>query len=212
MDRNPVQFQVRPRRRGVVCRAVLCYATSERQLTPSAPRARPAGMDSCLAQRFGCANAACLPAHHQHHPAHPCPLPPRTFNAHTGTLPPTQEYFDSMPWLAVPFKDDQLRSVLSRKFNVSARARMSLCLCVFVCGQCSCIIHPRTCVALQQAQRASVLILNPLWAGLLLASAAGRQALVAAVTVLCHQPAFAPRCRQPPTRHTVSPVLLCMCV
>lgn len=24
-----------------------------------------------------------------------------------------------MPWLAVPFKDDQLRSVLSRKFNVS---------------------------------------------------------------------------------------------
>lgn len=24
-----------------------------------------------------------------------------------------------MPWLAVPFKDDQLRSVLTRKFNVS---------------------------------------------------------------------------------------------
>eukprot|EP00775_Hariotina_reticulata_P011953 gene11953-12096_t len=28
------------------------------------------------------------------------------------------EYFATMPWLAVPFVDDQLRSVLSRKFNV----------------------------------------------------------------------------------------------
>jgi len=30
-----------------------------------------------------------------------------------------QEYFSTMPWLAVPFLDDQLRSVLTRKFNVS---------------------------------------------------------------------------------------------
>jgi hypothetical protein len=29
-----------------------------------------------------------------------------------------QEYFGSMPWMAVPFRDDQLRSVLSRKFQV----------------------------------------------------------------------------------------------
>ncbi|KAF8058839.1 hypothetical protein HT031_005407 [Scenedesmus sp. PABB004] len=28
------------------------------------------------------------------------------------------DYFSSMPWLAVPFQDDQLRSVLTRKFNV----------------------------------------------------------------------------------------------
>eukprot|EP00879_Flechtneria_rotunda_P006558 GHRR01006891.1.p1 GENE.GHRR01006891.1~~GHRR01006891.1.p1 ORF type:complete len:208 (+),score=49.63 GHRR01006891.1:71-625(+) len=29
------------------------------------------------------------------------------------------EYFATMPWLAVPFQDDQLRSVLSRKFKVN---------------------------------------------------------------------------------------------
>lgn len=29
-----------------------------------------------------------------------------------------QDYFQGMPWLAVPYTDDQLRSVLSRKFNV----------------------------------------------------------------------------------------------
>lgn len=65
-----------------------------------------------------------------------------------------------MPWLAVPFKDDQLRSVLSRKFNVSARACMFLCVCVWPVF-CTCKIKPRTCVALRQAQRASVPPLYP---------------------------------------------------
>jgi hypothetical protein len=36
-----------------------------------------------------------------------------------GPVHVLQDYFSTMPWLAVPFKDDQLRSVLSRKFNVS---------------------------------------------------------------------------------------------
>lgn len=35
-----------------------------------------------------------------------------------------QEYFSTMPWLAVPFKDDQLRSVLSRKFNVGLTPKL----------------------------------------------------------------------------------------
>lgn len=33
-------------------------------------------------------------------------------------FPLLQEYVGSMPWTAVPFRDDQLRSVLSRKFKV----------------------------------------------------------------------------------------------
>lgn len=49
-----------------------------------------------------------------------------------------QDYFDSMPWLAVPWKDDQLRSVLSRKFNVSLIAvggilKAACCASVQVC-------------------------------------------------------------------------------
>lgn len=57
---------------------------------------------ACTERQRGCTENA-------HHACVCCALP----------HPALQEYFGGMPWLAVPFQDDQLRSVLSRKFNVS---------------------------------------------------------------------------------------------
>lgn len=111
MDRNPVQFQVRAQTGCAVSRcAVLCCATSERQLKPAAPGARPAGMDSPLAQRVGCADAAgaavllaCPPITNTTlliTPAHPAPPP---FNALAlpppcSPLPPAAPPALSMHW------------------------------------------------------------------------------------------------------------------
>ena len=49
---------------------------------------------------------------------HDARTPPAAHHHHHHNTRASQAYFDSMPWLAVPFQDDTLRSVLSRKLQV----------------------------------------------------------------------------------------------